>query len=500
MGLYINQKGKWLGGQPNAKKGEMVVHTVRKTWFDIRYYYANMIDYFRVLMGVVALAVIIQAPEYKYTIASLIFGNVLLDWVDGPVARAYNQSSVMGCGWDWFGDILAQYDLAIWCVSEKSPIALFVVLFTAVEIGCGLFDFAISATSVYPEQHDEGKHPFFIVERWLTPGGTYNKLGTTCWLVNTLYPIAVLLDWNTHVIYTMAILAYLYAWHEVCQFIFIVECWTETTASFGAGIQFTRKCNDEERAALSETFNTCQRLMNITEVPVEGGPREIHWTNLYCDSQFHAQKDNIPSFPAMEKFVQNIIAENYEVDDPRHILSYGYIIGPKNGTTNQIWHHDYAAGVSNIMIPMTQDTTNNATQFVRLPGGPAKSFQDDENTPYRVDQNQSYPPPHEMFAREETSHMEVTQVISEPFSILKLMPNVIHRGIANREDYDRVLFFLSTSKASRIPDIGETTYSKVDERGNVLPNPEPAATIQVTLTVKAAAGAQVKSRGNKSKK
>ena len=105
-----------------------------------------------------------------------------------------------------------------------------------------------------------------------------------------------------------------------------------------------------------------------------------------------------------------------------------------------------------------------------------------------------------MFAREETSHMEVTQVISEPFSILKLMPNVIHRGIANREDYDRILFFLSTSKASRIPDIGETTYSKVLETGNVAPNPVPAAAIQVTLTVKASDGYPVKQRSNKSKK
>lgn len=489
----------------------MVIHTVRKTWFDVRYYYANCIDYFRVLMGLVALGVIIQAPEYKYTIASLIFGNVLLDWVDGPVARAYHQSSVMGCGWDWFGDILAQYDLAVWCIAEKSPIALFVVLFTAVEIGCGLFDFAISATSVYPEQHDAGKHLFFIVETYLTPGGTYNKLGTICWLVNTLFPIAVLLEWNTHVVYIMAVLAGLYAWHEVCQFIFIVECWTETTACFGAGIQFTRKCTDEERAALSETFNHCQRLLNIAEAPVTGGEggegaaREIHWTNLYCEGKYHAQKSNIPSFPAMEKFVQEIIAENYAADDPRHILSYGYIIGPRNGTTNQIWHHDYAAGVSNIMIPMTQDTTNNATQFVRLPGGAAKSFQDDETAEYQVDQNQSYPPPHEMFAREETTHMEVTQVISEPFSILKLMPNVIHRGIANKEDYDRILFFLSTSKVSRIPDIGETTYSKVLETGNVVPNPSSpavpaAAAIQVTLTVKASDGHPVKHRAHKSKK
>lgn len=463
MGLYIDQKGKWVSGLPNAKKGEMVIHTVRKTWFDVRFFYANMIDYCRVIMGVMALAVIIQNPEYKYTIAALIFGNVLLDWVDGPVARAYNQSSVMGCGWDWFADILAQYDLAIWCMGEKSPIALYVVLFSTVEIGCGLFDFAISATCVYPEQHEEGRSLFYIVENWLTPGGSYTKLGTLCWLVNTLYPISVVLDWNCYIVYAMAGLAYLYAWHEVCQFVFIVVSWTETTAAYGAGIQFTRKCTTSEQAVLQSTFESCQRIMNIQETTKVGDEREIHWTNLYSEGQYHPQRDEISTFPLLEKFVDDIIRENYEDNDPRHIISYGYIIGPKNGTVSQGWHHDYAAGVSNIMIPMTRDTTNNATQFIRLPHGAVRTFQDDESSEYKVDHEQSYPPPHELLGRENTTHMEVTQVISEPFSILKLMPNVIHRGIANREDYDRVLFFLSTSKASRIPLIAESTYSKVSE-------------------------------------
>lgn len=368
-----------------------------------------------------------------------------------------------GCGWDWFADILAQYDLAIWCVAESSPIASYVILFTTVEIGCGLFDFAISATSVYPEQHDEGRSLFYIVERWLTPGGSYTQLGTLCWLANTLYPISVVLDWNLYIVYAFACLAYLYAWHEVCQFVFIVVSWTETTAAFGAGIQFTRVCTDSERETLSKTFETCQSILNIKDSTKVGDEREIHWTNLYSEGQYHPDRDRIPTFSKLEKFVHGIIAENYEANDPRHIISYGFIIGPRNSTVSQGWHHDYAAGVSNIMIPMTRDTTNNATQFIRLPHGAAKTFQDDENSEYKIDHNQSYPPPHQLLECEGTTHMEVTQVISEPFSILKLMPNVIHRGIANKEDYDRVLFFLSTSKASRVPIIGESIYSKVSE-------------------------------------
>jgi phosphatidylglycerophosphate synthase len=32
----------------------------------------------------------------RYTIGALIMLNVLLDWVDGPVARSYGQSSIIG--------------------------------------------------------------------------------------------------------------------------------------------------------------------------------------------------------------------------------------------------------------------------------------------------------------------------------------------------------------------------------------------------------------------
>lgn len=33
--------------------------------------------------------------------AVLVFGSTLLDWIDGPVARAYNQCTIFGSGVDW---------------------------------------------------------------------------------------------------------------------------------------------------------------------------------------------------------------------------------------------------------------------------------------------------------------------------------------------------------------------------------------------------------------
>jgi len=62
-----------------------------------------------------------------------------------------------------------------------------------------------------------------------------------------------------------------------------------------------------------------------------------------------------------------------------------------------------------------------------------------------------------MLDREGVTHLEVTQIISRPFSIVKLMPNVIHRGIANKENYDRNMFFISTSRTDRIPLLCEGT-------------------------------------------
>lgn len=47
------------------------------------------------------------------------------------------------------------------------------------------------------------------------------------------------------------------------------------------------------------------------------------------------------------------------------------------------------------------------------------------------------------------------------------MPNVIHRGIANKENYDRNMFFISTSRTDRIPHLGEGTVV-YKEGGSVL--------------------------------
>jgi hypothetical protein len=69
--VYFSTDGKWQDG-PELKKGDTVVLTVGKTWPDICWFYANIIDYFRCYLAIVALVVILYTPEQKILIGCLI--------------------------------------------------------------------------------------------------------------------------------------------------------------------------------------------------------------------------------------------------------------------------------------------------------------------------------------------------------------------------------------------------------------------------------------------
>jgi len=112
---------------------------------------------------------------------------------------------------------------------------------------------------------------------------------------------------------------------------------TKTNAVPLDGVRFQRRCTEEEKQVLLETFATCKSLMKENEQKVdETGVviKEITWFNLYSEGEYHAFIDQIPTFPAFKKLVMKLIEENYAPDDPRQILSYGYITGPKNGNKN----------------------------------------------------------------------------------------------------------------------------------------------------------------------
>lgn len=344
----------------------------------------------------------------------------------------------------------------------ESYVTSFVVLFTTVEIATGLFDFATSSQSMYPVQIPHEIPWYFIVENWLTPGGVYNKLGTWCWLVNTIYPICVCLEISYWVCSLLLPFAILYAWHEVSQAVFIIENWKETTASLVVGINFMRSCVEIEKKLIQEVYDLSSKFLSLK--PTNEKERLIMWGNLFVDGQFHTEFEHHHSCQAFHSFVEGLVKEMYS--DQRDILSYGFISSPSHGTETQNWHHDYSQTVSNLFIPLVQTTNNNATEFIRHPNGEMNLFKHPKNNANQIDggchkidhcgggaknevngqdANQYHPEPHLMFETEKTEYLEISKVIARPFSILKLTPGCVHRGVANKENVDRVLFFISTN-------------------------------------------------------
>lgn len=423
--LYYHD-GKW-NNDFAPTEGEAIKVIVRKPFSDIALYYANVIDYGRCLLAVAALIMIMHAPEYLVTISAMLMANTLLDWVDGPVARAYKQSTVMGCGWDWLADILNQYAAAVWVTALPFIPAwfrTFTVLFTVVEISTGLFDFATSSKGFYPQE--QSPLPWYaVVEEWLTPSNSYNNLGIACWLINTLLPIAYALNWPSWATLTLLPFGLLYAWHEVAQFIFIVGAWVELTATRNRGIEHMRMCTEAERSFIKQEHDQL-----VKSPKIEAGGGVIYWNNLYINGAWLA---DYAKKAEMEALVNSLLREFYP-RQKRYLRSCGFITSPANSKKSQAWHYDYSAGTSNLFIPLVDTTPRNATQFIR------------GERPEPLPVSQCFPPPNHLLSAksENLNAVEMSQVVCKAYSILKMFPCVMHRGIQNGENHDRVLFFVSS--------------------------------------------------------
>ena len=79
---------------------------------EVRFTYANLIDYSRILLGFWLFAVI--ANEQHLLAAVMIIANYLLDWIDGPVARNFHQCTQIGATLDWYADFLTNIAQVVW--------------------------------------------------------------------------------------------------------------------------------------------------------------------------------------------------------------------------------------------------------------------------------------------------------------------------------------------------------------------------------------------------
>jgi phosphatidylglycerophosphate synthase len=447
--LVKNTEGHWMHHE-NVPQGGRVEIRVCGNFGGVWWYYANLVDYLRIAMALIACAIIVSDPAPGWWISVLIMGNVLLDWVDGPLARHFGQSTTIGCGMDWLADLAAQFAIALWTLQLHVPLATFFVLFTFVEIATGLFDFAVSAANIYPGQDDNSKLPLlFRVEYWLTPNHSYNRLGSACWLANTMWPLALCLRLPLFITLPLAPFALLYAWHEICQLCFVLRNWKETSGEPVNGIEFERQCSASEQTLLQEAWRQCAHAFERPK-----GISKIYWYNLYLNN---AQTQRSAIFDEIYDFVKALLAEMYP-GEIRLIVSYGFIISPANSTENQGWHYDYGPQVSTLFIPMTRTTDKNATQFI------------ENRLKSEMPESNYFPAPAELMNDEGRVTLKVSQVISDPFVILKLYPGTCHRGIANLESYERVLFFISSNKdvfldiseALQYAEQGDAAYRRQD--------------------------------------
>jgi hypothetical protein len=129
------------------------------------------------------------------------------------------------------------------------------------------------------------------------------------------------------------------------------------------------------------------------------------------------------------------------------VLSYGFLINPASSKKDQKFHCDYTYTSSSLFVPLTPMTHLNAFQFLRAPL--AKS---------RMDSLGNFGEEEDILGAEGVAFLEITQVTCRPFCLLRLLPNTPHRGVTNRGDYERVLFWVTVD--DHYHELQETMYFK----------------------------------------
>jgi len=229
--MLVFKNGCWKEEKPQNVKQDRVYFR------DIWLYYANLVDYVRVVMILLATFSIRSAAPL--TTAFLIIGSTLLDWIDGPVARAFGQCTMFGSGIDWLADILTQVVTLAWWVLLDPVVLPWVMLMTTIETATCLFDFATTATGTYPRYINRGG--FFIILDYSMPNGTYSPFGTLLWLAYPVYAVACCLElsWSSLEVdpvtvfllsatqYLLFIPTILYGWCELAYLAHIMCHWSE---------------------------------------------------------------------------------------------------------------------------------------------------------------------------------------------------------------------------------------------------------------------------------
>mmetsp|Transcript_1747 Transcript_1747/g.2262 ORF Transcript_1747/g.2262 Transcript_1747/m.2262 type:complete len:239 (+) Transcript_1747:136-852(+) len=218
--------GKWtiVKGSSNEEEGANIKQ--------ICLYYANLIGYVRVGMALAA-AWLIPA-QCHLVIGLLLLASTLLDWIDGPIARAFHQTSIFGGGLDWFADLLVQVAIMVWWTTLDISSAQLQFMFTSVELGSALLDFGIAARGKYAKL---GKQ-FFLMNYYI-PNGSWTNFATTCWISYHIWAISwciylgypgsegLVMYLSLGLRWGLLIPSALFMFFETLNMVYLLDCWRE---------------------------------------------------------------------------------------------------------------------------------------------------------------------------------------------------------------------------------------------------------------------------------
>lgn len=187
-------------------------------------------------------------------------------------------------------------------------------------------------------------------------------------------------------------------------------------------MEYLRTFSEDEKLQLTNIYTQVKDQLLLAK------GNEVYWLNLYLNQQHLI---NLPS--SFHSWIQQLVHNNYSYK--HEILSYGFIVNPAHSTVNQQFHYDYTKTSSNLFIPITQVTTLNATQYLTTKLKQTK-----------VDDYCNFGDLEKVMESEQVDAIIVSQLICKPFSLIKLKPNVPHRGIANHDNYDRIVFFITVDE------------------------------------------------------
>ncbi len=361
-GLMVFKNNKWV----TVPKDELKNVT---RFSEIKYFYANLIDYMRVAMCVLAGFTI--GWNQPFLTACLIIGSHLLDWIDGPVARYFNQCSIFGSGVDWLADVQAQIVTMVWWVTLDPSVLPWMMIATTIELATCIWDFAQTATLRYPVYGR--KTGILIILQWTMPGGKYNKLGTFLWLAYPFYAVTCCLDltWTVRSPLTDIILkntesflfipAVMYIWCELAQFIVLLNNWLEPKRT-NTKPQPIYTDDHYGFSYLGVVPRSKQDLINyaLEQIKSSLGPtweermqsKEIYWINIWQVATGRSEEwRNIPRIDELELYVKDLFTEWFDPTTDE-FDGYGFIINPI-GSRTQAWHLDYRAGYASIFIPIS---------------------------------------------------------------------------------------------------------------------------------------------------